>query len=109
LNAKTGKIVETFGDNGAIDLEKDVDRDLTHGETIVATTPGGIYHDLLIVSTRDEKLRGRPRPGTSAHMTRGPANGAGSFTRFRIRENSAMAHGRPTPGRPPPARTAGAV
>jgi quinoprotein glucose dehydrogenase len=30
LNAKSGKIVETFGENGAIDLEKDVDRDLTH-------------------------------------------------------------------------------
>jgi hypothetical protein len=29
LNAKTGNIVETFGDNGAIALEKDVDRDLT--------------------------------------------------------------------------------
>src|SRR6202051_2818223 len=36
LNAKSGKIVETFGDNGAIDLEKDVDRDLNRGETIVA-------------------------------------------------------------------------
>ena len=38
LNAKSGKIVGTFGDNGVIDLEKDIDRDLTHGESIVATT-----------------------------------------------------------------------
>jgi quinoprotein glucose dehydrogenase len=65
LNAKSGKIVETFGENGAIDLEKDVDRDLTHGESIVATTPGGIYHDLLIVSTRDEE---GPRLAAPGHI-----------------------------------------
>ena len=65
LNAKSGKSVETFGENGAIDLEKDVDRDLTHGESIVATTPGGIYHDLLIVSTRDEE---GPRPAAPGHI-----------------------------------------
>ncbi|HXB69591.1 MAG TPA: pyrroloquinoline quinone-dependent dehydrogenase [Candidatus Acidoferrales bacterium] len=65
LNAKSGKIVETFGDNGVIDLEKDVDRDLTHGESIVATTPGGIYQDLLIVSTRDEE---GPRPAAPGHI-----------------------------------------
>jgi quinoprotein glucose dehydrogenase len=65
LNAKTGNIVETFGDNGAIDLEKDVDRDLTRGETIVATTPGGIYRDLLIVSTRDAE---GPRPAAPGHI-----------------------------------------
>jgi quinoprotein glucose dehydrogenase len=65
LNAKSGKIVETFGENAAIDLEKDGDRDLTHGESIVATTPGGIYHDLLIVSTRDEE---GPRPAAPGHI-----------------------------------------
>jgi quinoprotein glucose dehydrogenase len=65
INAKTGKIVETFGDNGAIDLEKDIDRELLHGETIVATTPGGIYKDLLIVSTRDEE---GPRPAAPGHI-----------------------------------------
>ena len=65
INAKTGKIVETFGDNGAIDLEKDIDRELLHGETIVATTPGGIYRDLLIVSTRDEE---GPRPAAPGHI-----------------------------------------
>jgi quinoprotein glucose dehydrogenase len=65
LNAKSGKIVETFGENGAIDLEKEVDRDLTRGESIVATTPGGIYQDLLIVSTRDEE---GPRPAAPGHI-----------------------------------------
>ncbi|HEV3200486.1 MAG TPA: pyrroloquinoline quinone-dependent dehydrogenase [Bryobacteraceae bacterium] len=65
LNARSGKMVETFGDNGAIDLEKDVDRDLAHGESIVATTPGGIYQDLLIVSTRDEE---GPRPAAPGHI-----------------------------------------
>ena len=65
LNAKSGKIVETFGENGAINLEKDVDRDLTHGESIVATTPGAVYKDLLIVSTRDEE---GPRPAAPGHI-----------------------------------------
>jgi quinoprotein glucose dehydrogenase len=65
LNAKSGKIVETFGDNGAINLEKDVDRDLVHGESIVATTPGGIYQDLLILATRDEE---GPRPAAPGHI-----------------------------------------
>jgi glucose dehydrogenase len=65
LNAKSGKVVETFGDNGAIDLEKDVDRDLTHGESIVSTTPGAIWQDLLIVSTRDEE---GPRPAAPGHI-----------------------------------------
>jgi quinoprotein glucose dehydrogenase len=65
LNAKSGKIVETFGDNGAIDLEKDVDRDLVHGESIVGTTPGGIYQDLLILATRDEE---GPRPAAPGHI-----------------------------------------
>jgi quinoprotein glucose dehydrogenase len=65
LNAKSGKIVETFGDNGAIDLEKDVDRELTHGESIVSTTPGAIWQDLLIVSTRDEE---GPRPAAPGHI-----------------------------------------
>jgi quinoprotein glucose dehydrogenase len=65
LNAKSGKIVETFGSNGAIELEKDIDRELTHGESIVATTPGGIFEDLLIVATRDEE---GPRPAAPGHI-----------------------------------------
>jgi quinoprotein glucose dehydrogenase len=65
LNARTGKIVETFGDNGAIDLEKNVDRDLIYGESIVATTPGAIYQDMSILSTRDGE---GPRPAGPGHI-----------------------------------------
>ena len=34
-------------------LEKDGDRELTHGESIVASTPGGIYRDLLRIIEAD--------------------------------------------------------
>src|SRR6185369_13785274 len=64
LNAKTGKIVETFGENGAINLEKDVDREL-NGQSIVATTPGALFQDLLILSTRTEE---GPRPAAPGHI-----------------------------------------
>ncbi|HTM47225.1 MAG TPA: pyrroloquinoline quinone-dependent dehydrogenase [Bryobacteraceae bacterium] len=64
LNAKTGKVIETFGENGAINLEKDVDREL-NGSSVVATTPGAIFQDLLILSTRTEE---GPRPAAPGHI-----------------------------------------
>jgi len=100
----SGKIVETFGDNGAIDLEKDVDRDLVHGESIVATTPGGIYQDLLILATRDDE---GPRPAAPGHIRAydapAQASAAGSSTRSPIQANSATTRGLRNPGRPPAA------
>ncbi len=66
LNAKTGKIIETFGDNGAINLEKDIDRDLrTADESVMATTPGAVYQDVLILATRCEE---GPRPAAPGHI-----------------------------------------
>ena len=64
IDAKTGKPVPSFGDEGAIDLEKDVDRDLA-GTSIVSTTPGEIYQDLLIVPSRTGE---GPRPAAPGHI-----------------------------------------
>ncbi len=64
LDAKTGKPVPTFGEEGAIDLEKNVDRDAT-GVSIVSTTPGAIYQDLLIVTSRTGE---GPRPAAPGHI-----------------------------------------
>ena len=67
LDAKTGKVVNSFGDDGAIDLQKDADRELTGPpqQTIVATTPGGIWGDVLIVATRTGE---GPRPAAPGHI-----------------------------------------
>jgi quinoprotein glucose dehydrogenase len=64
LDARTSKPVENFGESGSIDLEKDVDRDMT-GLSLVSTTPGVIYRDLLIVPTRTEE---GPRPAAPGHI-----------------------------------------
>ncbi|MBM3736148.1 MAG: pyrroloquinoline quinone-dependent dehydrogenase, partial [Acidobacteria bacterium] len=64
LNAKTGTVLESFGDKGSIDLEQDVDRDIT-GLSIASTTPGVIYKDLLIMPTRTEE---GPRLAAPGHI-----------------------------------------
>lgn len=51
LDAKTGKPVESFGDNGKISLKKGLDgraEDLY----VVATSPGVVYQDLIIIGSR---------------------------------------------------------
>jgi quinoprotein glucose dehydrogenase len=71
-----------------------VDREL-NGQSIVATTPGAIFQDLLILSTRTEAGPRRRRPATSAPTTRARGNAAGSFIRFRIPANSDTIRGPP--------------
>ncbi len=50
LNAKTGKVVEGFGESGRIDMSKDLDRD-PPGAFNGSTTPGVIYKDLVIMGS----------------------------------------------------------
>jgi quinoprotein glucose dehydrogenase len=49
INAKSGKLIDSFGTGGAIELEKDLDRDLFDIESVVSRTPPAVYQDLLIV------------------------------------------------------------
>ncbi|NUS96952.1 MAG: PQQ-binding-like beta-propeller repeat protein, partial [Gemmatimonadaceae bacterium] len=51
LSAATGKPIATFGGKGWIDLRAGLGRDVG-GAQVIATTPGAIYHDLLIQGTR---------------------------------------------------------
>jgi quinoprotein glucose dehydrogenase len=51
LDAATGKPIPTFGTNGRIDLREDVGRDPAK-QSIILTTPGVVYKDLLIVGGR---------------------------------------------------------
>jgi quinoprotein glucose dehydrogenase len=109
LDAATGKPIATFGENGRIDLRKDLRGDYA-SQSIVLTSPGMIYKDLIIVGGRDPetppappgdirafdvhtgKLRWRfrtiPRPGNPGYQswpadawkTAGAANNWGGMT-----------------------------
>jgi quinoprotein glucose dehydrogenase len=60
LNARTGEIIPSFGNQGRIDLREGLGRE-PKKQSIVLTTPGIIYKDLLIVGGRDpEKLPSPP-------------------------------------------------
>lgn len=61
LNATTGKVIESFGDHGRIDLREDLGRD-PKLQSIALTTPGAIYKDLIIVGGREPESLPAP-PG----------------------------------------------
>ncbi|MDB5261278.1 MAG: Pyrrolo-quinoline quinone [Adhaeribacter sp.] len=51
LDATTGLPVNTFGENGQVNLYEGLGRDVK-GFYVVATTPGIVYHNLLILGSR---------------------------------------------------------
>lgn len=62
LNAETGKPISSFGNEGRIDLRRGLGRDYKK-QSIVLTSPGIIYRDLIIVGGRDPETHPAP-PGT---------------------------------------------
>jgi quinoprotein glucose dehydrogenase len=61
LDAKTGKPMATFGEDGRIDLRKGL-REPWERQSIALTTPGSIYKDLIIVGGRNPETHPAP-PG----------------------------------------------
>jgi quinoprotein glucose dehydrogenase len=61
LDADTGKPIATFGENGRIDLRRDLGRD-PETQSIALTSPGVVYKDLFIVGGRDPETLPAP-PG----------------------------------------------
>ena len=55
LDARTGRLVPSFGDGGAIDLRDGLAEERPK-DFVVATTPGVIYQDLLIVGHRVSEI-----------------------------------------------------
>ena len=51
LDASTGALITSFGTGGSIDLAQGLGRDSLH-QSVVATSPGVIYKDLLIQGSR---------------------------------------------------------
>jgi quinoprotein glucose dehydrogenase len=69
LDADTGKPIPTFGENGRIDLRKDLGRD-PETQTIALTSPGVVYKDLLIVGGREPETLPAPPGDIRAYNVR---------------------------------------
>ena len=61
LDARTGKPISEFGEAGRIDLRKDLGRDF-QTQSIVSTSPGIVYQDLVIFGAREPEALPAP-PG----------------------------------------------
>jgi quinoprotein glucose dehydrogenase len=62
LDARNGRPVSTFAEAGNVDLREGLGRDPA-GLSVVATTPGAIYRDLLILGSRVPEGPGPSAPG----------------------------------------------
>ncbi len=89
VDARTGKLVTSFGDSGKVRLDKNLDRELSsEGDwdlLVSATTPGVIYKDLLILGTR---------------VSEGPISAPGHIRAFDARTGAVrwIFHAIPHPG-----------
>ena len=61
VNALTGKLISTFGNNGKVSLNEGM-RDAPDKISVVPTSPGIVYKDLLILGTEVSELYGA-QPG----------------------------------------------
>ncbi len=62
IDVRTGRLIESFGDHGRVDLAEGLGRDV-QGLAIQANTPGVIYRNLIILSTRVGEGPGPAAPG----------------------------------------------
>ncbi|HEX2100263.1 MAG TPA: c-type cytochrome, partial [Candidatus Synoicihabitans sp.] len=64
IDATSGRLIETFGADGRVDLAEGLDRDV-QGLAIQANTPGVIYRDLIIMGMRAGE---GPAPAAPGHI-----------------------------------------
>jgi quinoprotein glucose dehydrogenase len=69
LDPDTGKPISDFGENGRLDMRKDLDSDYTQN-TVALTTPGVLYKDLLILGFRAPETNPAPRGDIRAYNIR---------------------------------------
>jgi quinoprotein glucose dehydrogenase len=61
IDARTGKSISDFGENGRVDLRKDLGRDPESLSLVQSTTPGRVFEDLLILgSATNEEYESGP-------------------------------------------------
>jgi quinoprotein glucose dehydrogenase len=70
LETATGKPIPSFGENGRIDLRKDLGREPATAQSVYLTTPGIIYKDLLIVGGRNPETLPAPPGDVRAYDVR---------------------------------------
>ena len=101
VDAKTGKLITTFGKNGKVDLREGLGRDpksiIEFGfGSLGWNSPGRVFENLLIVGSGPARRTAR-RPETFAPSMSSPARGSGASTPFPAPESSATTDGRRTP------------
>ncbi|MEZ5570842.1 MAG: PQQ-binding-like beta-propeller repeat protein [Halioglobus sp.] len=57
LDARTGESIPSFGKDGKVDLHSGLPADFAD-EAVIATTPGSVYRDLLIIGSRVNEFSG---------------------------------------------------
>jgi quinoprotein glucose dehydrogenase len=62
IDARTGELIKSFGDNGSVDLMAGLGRDAKTIVQIQSATPGQVYRDLLILGSSTGEEYGSP-PG----------------------------------------------
>ena len=69
LDPATGQPIKSFGEDGRVDLRKDLDSDYTQN-TVALTTPGVVFRDLLIVGFRAPETNPAPHGDIRAYSVR---------------------------------------
>jgi quinoprotein glucose dehydrogenase len=69
LDPATGRLIKAFGESGRLDMRKDLGTDYTQN-MVALTTPGVLYHDLLIVGFRAPETYPAPRGDIRAYDVR---------------------------------------
>jgi quinoprotein glucose dehydrogenase len=57
INARTGRLIPSFGNNGKVDLHEGLPERFADA-AVIATTPGSVYQNLLLIGSRVEEFRG---------------------------------------------------
>ena len=64
IDARTGRLIETFGNQGRVDLGEGLERDVS-GLAIQANTPGVVFRDLIVMGMR---VGEGPAPSAPGHI-----------------------------------------
>ena len=56
VDARTGRAIRSFGNDGRVDLRDGLGERASSGASVVATTPGTLFDDLLILGSRVSEL-----------------------------------------------------
>jgi quinoprotein glucose dehydrogenase len=70
LDARTGKEITAFGDNGCVDLRQGLGRDPKSINLIQSFTPGRVFEDLIIVGSATGEEYGSPPGDIRAYKVR---------------------------------------